>query len=106
MPTLEDCERGTKRGILGDSLSQRRFVVLQSSSMGRNRLKMLRQLKPRIRRRSTPGAKPGLLTIQPGAKPTTLRVMAYDKDRVLEKQIDQPGELQELLSKWPVVWVD
>jgi magnesium transporter len=74
--------------------------------MGKNRLKMLRHMKPRIRRRLRPGAKPGTIAIQPGARPTTIRVMAYDKDRVLEIEVDEPRELQELLAKWPVVWVD
>lgn len=71
-----------------------------------NRLKFLRKVKPRIRRRSAVGAKPGTLTIQPGAHPTTIRVMAYDKDRVVEQKIDDPRQLKELLDQWPVVWVD
>ena len=55
-----------------------------------NRNKFLRRAKPRIRRRSAVGAKPGTITIQPGAQPTTIRVMAYDKDRVVEQKIDDP----------------
>ena len=71
-----------------------------------NRMKKLRSAKPRIRRRSAVGAKPGTVTIQPNAQPTTIRVMAYDKDRVVEKDIGDPKELRELLGKWPVLWVD
>jgi magnesium transporter len=71
-----------------------------------DRLKFLRRVKPRIKRRVAVGAKPGTLVIQPGAHPTTIRVIAYDKDRVVEQKIEDPHELSELLSKWPVVWVD
>ena len=71
-----------------------------------NRNKFLRRAKPRIRRRSAVGAKPGTITIQPGAQPTTIRVMAYDSDRVVEQKIDDPNQLNEFLGKWPVVWVD
>ncbi len=70
------------------------------------RFKGLRPLKPRIRRRSAPGAKPGTVTIGPDARPTTIRVMAYDKDRIVEQEIQDPNELHALLGKWPVVWVD
>ena len=62
--------------------------------------------KPRIRRRTKPGEKPGTVTIAPDAKPTTVRVMAYDKDRVVEEAIDDPARLGEYLDKWPVLWVD
>ncbi len=41
------------------------------------------------------------LAIQPGAQPTTIRVMAYDQTRV-EKKIEAPGELHGL-GKWPGV---
>jgi magnesium transporter len=71
-----------------------------------NRKSILRRLKPRIRRRSKPGARPGTITPQPGALPTVIRVMAYDKDRIIEETIDNPRDLQQLMGKWPVVWVD
>ncbi len=71
-----------------------------------NQLKFLRRLRPRVRRRSAPGAKPGTITIQPGSYPTTIRVMAYGKEQVVEQKVADPQELKELLKKWPVVWVD
>jgi magnesium transporter len=46
------------------------------------------------------------MTIAPDARPTTIRAMAYDKDRCAEQEISDPGELQPLLNQWPVVWVD
>lgn len=67
---------------------------------------LLKKIKPRIRRRSAVGAKPGTITIQPGAQPTTIRVMAYDHDRVVEQKIDNPKQLNDFLGKWPVLWVD
>jgi magnesium transporter len=66
---------------------------------------MLQRLKPRVWRH-TPGAKPGTLTVEPDAQPTTIRVMAYDKDRVVDQKIDDPAALKEFIDKWPVVWVD
>jgi magnesium transporter len=66
----------------------------------------LRRAKPQGRKRSAVGAKPGTLTIQPDAPPTTIRIMAYDKDRVVEQSIKDPGELRSFLGKWPVLWVD
>jgi len=71
-----------------------------------NSKKFLKRIKPRIRRRSAVGAKPGTITIQPGAQATTIRVMAYDHDRVVEQEINDPKQLNEFLGKWPVLWVD
>jgi magnesium transporter len=71
-----------------------------------NHIRKLRRLKPRIRKRAAPGSKPGTMVIPPDAQPTTIRVMAYDKDRVVEAAIDNPGELQSYLNTWPVAWVD
>jgi magnesium transporter len=72
----------------------------------KNQLSFLRRLKPRIRRSTAPGTRPGTVTVAPDARPTTIRVMAYDKDRVVEQAVDDPRELQAFLDKWPVVWVD
>jgi magnesium transporter len=70
-------------------------------------LNFLRRVKPRIRRRVPAGTRPGTFTIEPGAHPTSIRVIAYDKDRVVEQEIRDPGrELPALLERWPVVWVD
>jgi magnesium transporter len=71
-----------------------------------NNRRSRRWIKPRIRRRSKPGAKPGTLIIAPDAPATTIRVMAYDKDRFIEQDVEKPGELSAILGRWPVVWVD
>ena len=60
-----------------------------NSAMGNHR-RSLRRLKPRVRRRTQPGTKPGTLTIPADARPTTIRVMAYDKDRVVEREVHDP----------------
>jgi magnesium transporter len=73
--------------------------------MGNHR-RTLRRLKPRVRRRTKPGTKPGTLSIPTDARPTTLRVMAYNKERVLEREVHDPHELRQLLNEWPVMWVD
>lgn len=70
-------------------------------------LGFLRRAKPRIQRRAPPGARPGTVVFSPDAVPTVIRVMAYDKDRLIERLIDDPAqELPPLLAEWPVVWVD
>jgi magnesium transporter len=70
-------------------------------------LRFLSRIKPRIRRRAPPGARPGTVVFAPDAVPTVIRVIAYDKERVIERLIDDPArELPPLLEEWPVVWVD
>ena len=71
-----------------------------------NHRRLLRRLKPRVRRRSEPGTKPGTLNISPDARPTTIRVMAYSNDQLIEQDVANPRDLQPLLKQWPVVWVD
>jgi magnesium transporter len=71
-----------------------------------NHRRSRRRLKPRMRRRTAPGTRPGTLSIAPDALPTTIHVMAYDRDRLIEQAIDDPEKLRALLADWPVVWVD
>lgn len=86
-------------------LSRLRFTHAKIRGMS-NQRRQRRRLKPRIRRRTPVGARPGTLFIAPDAQPTTVRVIAYDKDRVVEDAIVNPRQLAELLGRWPVVWVD
>jgi magnesium transporter len=73
--------------------------------MGKNRRKR-RRLKLQPHLHTEPGTTPGTLNIPHGAHPTTVRVMAYNQGQVMEREIRDAGELQELVDKWPVVWVD
>lgn len=68
--------------------------------------KKLRRARIRIRRSLAPGTKPGTVVIPEGAHSTTIRIMAYDKDQVIEQQIESPDQLKEFAGKWPVLWVD
>ena len=66
----------------------------------------LRRAKARLRRRNKPGTKPGTFTVAPDARKTTIRVMAYGKDKCVDQTLADPKELQTFLDQWPVVWVD
>lgn len=68
--------------------------------------KKLRRSRLRIRRQTAPGTKPGTVVIPEGAHPTTIRIMAYDQDQVVEQKIESPDQLKEFVGKWPVLWVD
>lgn len=71
-----------------------------------NHRRSRRRLKPRIRRRSKPGAVPGTLTIPHDAPATTIRLMAYGRGQFVEREVRDPHELTQLLGNWPVIWVD
>jgi magnesium transporter len=68
--------------------------------------KKRRRLKPRIHRRAAPGTKPGTMNVAPDALATTIDVIAYDKDRIVEKSRITVAQLNEFRNRWPVVWVN
>ncbi len=57
------------------------------------------------RRRALPGSPPGTLIPDPDAAKTQVRIIAYGPERVLEKEIEDIGEIRAVLGQWPVVWV-
>lgn len=60
-----------------------------------------------IRRRGSPGQLPGTLNTDPNAPRTTLSVLAYGADGHAEPQAPEVlGGLDDLLARWPVVWVN
>jgi magnesium transporter len=65
-----------------------------------------RRAKARIGRRNKPGEKPGTFTVAADAKPTVVRVMAYGRDKCIEKTVEDLDELKTLLEQLPMVWVD
>ena len=65
-----------------------------------------RRLKPRIHRRAAPGTKPGTMNVAPDALATTIDMIAYDKDRIVEKSHVSTKQLDEFMQQWPVVWVN
>jgi magnesium transporter len=60
----------------------------------------------RIRRRTPPGAAPGLLTPIPGSAAPAIRVMAYGMEEFLERKVTKVDELRGLRHRYPMVWVD
>ena len=69
-----------------------------------NPSKKWRHLRPK--RRHPPGSKPGSVAFDSDAQPTSIRVIAYDKERIVEQKIDDPSEARQFVGQWPVVWVD
>jgi len=68
----------------------------------------LRRLRPFLRKKHVHGMPPGTLFPIADAPPTTVHVMGFSPDDLMEGTL-RPGELQEIpqwLAKWPVVWID
>lgn len=66
-------------------------------------------MKNRIRlKRATrkPGMMPGTLTIDPSWPKPLIQVMAYGPDQYIEKRIDDVRELETLIGKYQVLWVN
>ncbi len=58
------------------------------------------------RRRTPPGASPGTLVADPAALAPVIEVMAYGRDDVQERTIDDVQELAGLSGRYPVMWVN
>lgn len=65
-----------------------------------------RRLRAQSHRRAAPGTKPGTLNVAPDALSSTIDVIAYDKQGIVEKSHVTVQELEEFMRKWPVVWVN
>jgi magnesium transporter len=65
-----------------------------------------RKLRTQIHRRSAPGTTPGTMNIAPDALATQVEVIAYNKDRVLEKSHVAVKDLDAIAREWAVVWVN
>jgi len=53
-----------------------------------------------------PGAPPGTLRADPEALRPTIRVIAYGPDELTEHEIDRPEEIESLVGRQPVTWVN
>lgn len=60
----------------------------------------------RFRRRTLPGAPPGILVPEPNAPHAELHVIAYGADGFVEQTTSRVEDIPGLLQKWPVVWVN
>jgi len=66
--------------------------------------RMLRGL--RIRKRTPPGAAPGTISIDPKAPKPHIHVIAYNKNEVVEREVERVSDLDEFLNDWPTVWIN
>ncbi|MDX9973916.1 MAG: CorA family divalent cation transporter, partial [FCB group bacterium] len=58
------------------------------------------------KRQSAPGAVPGTLHVDPTAPKPTIQVLAYGPGGCIERTVEDPQELCEILPAWPVTWVN
>jgi magnesium transporter len=58
------------------------------------------------RRRSPPGAPPGTVTADPDAPRPVVRVMAFGPGELLERTLEDVGEIRDLRDRFPVTWVN
>ena len=64
---------------------------------------------PRLRlpkRRTQPGAMPGMVVPDPQLPAPIIRVIAYDSEKIIEATLERPEQVLEYLGAWRVVWVD
>jgi magnesium transporter len=57
-------------------------------------------------RRSLPGSAPGTLIADPTAPKPIIRVIAYDSEKIVEKDIDDVQAIWSFLNQWPVTWIN
>ena len=63
--------------------------------------------KDRVRRpKHTPGMPPGTLVIDPSWPKPVIQVIAYGPEQFFEKRITDVRELDELIGKYPVLWIN
>lgn len=58
------------------------------------------------RQRSPPGSPPGVLSVDPGAVPSRVRIIAYDEGTLLEEAEVDVSRVEELRDSDGVLWVD
>ena len=59
-----------------------------------------------FRRQTQPGAAPGTFIPPPDASPTRIKVLCYSPTEIHEEELADVGKLCELLTRWPVTWVN
>ncbi len=64
------------------------------------------QQRPQIVRRTEPGASPGTIAPNPEARPSSIQVIAYGPDKILEKPLTSVAEITPLLEEFSVVWIN
>lgn len=56
-------------------------------------------------RRSLPGSAPGTLIADPAAPKPVVRIMAYDAEKVVERDVEDLQTIRGYLNQWPVTWI-
>lgn len=59
-----------------------------------------------IHRRTAPGAAPGVVVPDPQARTSLAQIIAYGPDGYVEEPFREMSQVRELLSKFPVVWIN
>lgn len=62
--------------------------------------------KPAFRRRTKPGASPGLLVADPAAAAPRMSLFAYSQDALVEREVRDVAEVAALRAKHDVVWLN
>ncbi len=65
-----------------------------------------RHAKHRIQRRTPPGSLPGSVVVDPKASHPRIQAIAYGPDQVVERTLQNPSQLRELIAHYPVMWVN
>lgn len=66
-----------------------------------------RHARKRPRRRpTTPGTAPGTISQDPNASETTIKVISFSNTSFVEREIEQPSEVPEIIRQFPVNWID
>ncbi|MBL8746012.1 MAG: magnesium/cobalt transporter CorA [Phycisphaerae bacterium] len=60
----------------------------------------------RFKRRSKPGAAPGVVMVDPVAPAPVIRAIAYGPSEWIEQPLASVADAEPLLSKYPVVWLN
>ncbi|HSR71864.1 MAG TPA: magnesium/cobalt transporter CorA [Kiloniellales bacterium] len=60
----------------------------------------------RRRRRAPPGSTPGTLIADPDAQRPRVRIIGYGPDDLEERTIERIEEIEPLIGRWPVTWVN
>ncbi len=65
-----------------------------------------RRAAVRVKRQTSPGAPPGVIAPDPAQPRPVIHVLAYNKDQVVEREIEQVSQIREYLQEYPVTWVN
>lgn len=66
----------------------------------------IRKRRLPVRRPTIPGAAPGRVDAPPGSPPPVIEVIAYDAHEHTQRHLTDLNEIEGLLAKWPVTWIN